>query len=421
MKTAYFDCFSGASGDMMVGALLDAGCDAKELLRGLKRLPVKGYRIEISKVQRGGFAGTRFEVHVAGERKATRGQDHHHDHGRGHSHEHAHEVPHGHGHDHPHRTIREIESILRRGKLPKPVHARALAAFHAIAKVESKAHGIPANKVHFHEVGAVDTIVDIVAAAYAIEILSIEAIHASTLPMGHGFVHCDHGHVPVPVPGTIGLMHGVPVRLGGAPTGELVTPTGAALLTSWAKTIGEKITMRPTAVGYGAGKRDRHEVANLLRVVLGETVAAGGLESDQVYLLEANLDDISGELVGHAMERLFEEGALDVWVTPIQMKKSRPGVILSALVPPAKRLEAESVFFAETSTLGVRRQLVERTKLPREIVTLKTPLGPVPCKVATGPDGRKRVSPEYDALRAIARRLRKPLPEILAALKLPQG
>ena len=404
MKIAYFDCFSGVSGDMFVGALLDAGCDVKALLKVLSGLPLKGYAIRIRKEKRGGFAGTRFDVAVAV--------------GKGEKVPHSHGHPHVHGRSHPghaHRTFPEIESILKRGKLPAAVLEKALSAFRAIAEAEGKAHGIPATKVHFHEVGAVDTIVDIVAAAAALHLMGIEAVHSSSLPLGAGHVHCEHGTVPVPAPGTMGLLKGIPVTLGHdhghEPPGELVTPTGAALICSWAKTVGEPVGLRPLAVGYGAGKRQRADVANLLRVVIGE--AEPGWETDQVYLLEANLDDVPGEWVGHAMEKLFEAGALDAFMTPVQMKKNRPGIVLSAIVAPEKRVAAEEVFFRETTTLGVRRSLVTRSKLPRETVVVSTPFGRIPCKVSTGPNGEKRFSPEYEALRKAARRTGRGLPDLI--------
>lgn len=370
---------------MLVGALLDAGCDPKALLERLSGLRLKGYKVRIRREKRGGFAGTRFDVAV----KRVRG--------------------------HVHRTLPEIESILQRGKLPPPVLEKALAAFRGIAEAEGKAHGIPPSKVHFHEVGAVDTIVDIVAAASALDLMGIEEVRSSALPLGAGLVRCEHGTVPIPAPGTMGLLRGVPVRLGhdhghGDP-GELVTPTGAALIRAWAKSVGEPLELRPSAVGYGAGKRERGEVANLLRVVVGE--AEPGWDSDQVYLLEANLDDLPGEWLGHAMEKLFEAGALDAFITPVQMKKSRPGFVLSAIAPPEKRLGVEEVYFRETTTLGVRRTLCARSKLPRETAFVRTPFGRIPCKVSRGPDGEKRYSPEYEALRKAARRTGRGLPDLM--------
>ncbi len=374
---------------MFVGALLDAGADAKELRRQLSKLALSGYEIQIRKEKRGGFAGTRFEL----------SQPH------SHSHSHSH-------HGHEHRGIREIESILKRSKLSKTVIEKSLQVFREIAKVEAQAHGIAKEKVHFHELGAIDSIVDVVAAILCLEMLEIEAVKASALNLGSGFVHAEHGVIPVPAPGTIGLLKKIPVRFGDSKMqGELTTPTGAALLVSLSRSIGEPVEMRPTAIGYGVGQRENTSVANLLRVVIGDS--AVGIESDQVYLLETNLDDMSGESIAYAMERILEAGALDAYLIPIHMKKNRPGVILAALVEPAKRLEVEDVFFKESSSLGIRRQLIERTKLARQQHTLKTKNGPVRYKLSQGPGGTRRVSAEFEDLRAIAKKTKKPLQELI--------
>jgi len=382
MRIAYFDCFAGAAGDMIVGALLDAGADFERLRRAIASLRLPGVTLEKRREKRGEFRGTRFLVRVPRREPA--------------------------------RHLPDIQKILRAGKLPERARDRALAVFERLARAEAAVHGISATRVHFHEVGASDAIADIAGACVALEDLGVEEVRASALPLGSGIAEAEHGRIPVPAPGTLALLEGIPVRIGEG-DGEVLTPTGAAILATLASSFGEPVGMLPRAVGYGVGSRDRADVPNLLRVVVGDR--REGVEREPIVVLEANLDDVPGQVVGHAIERLFEAGAVEAFVTPVAMKKNRPGVVLTALVPPAGRRAVEAVFFAETRTLGVRGHLADRACLPREEVRLRTRFGPVRYKAVTGPDGRRELRVEYEEARALAAREGIPLVEAFRRLE----
>ncbi|MBI3817558.1 MAG: nickel pincer cofactor biosynthesis protein LarC [Planctomycetes bacterium] len=365
MRTAYIDAFSGVSGDMLVGALIDAGAPLGAMLEIVSGIPIDGFKIEARRESRGAFVGTRFIVHTTPV--------------------------------HEHRNLADIVSILERSALPPAVLGNAKDVFARIARAESAAHGIPEDRVHFHEVGAMDTIVDIVAACAGFHLLGIEQVVASAIELGSGTVHCAHGDIPVPAPGTMGILSGLQVRIGGL-VGERTTPTGAALIATFASSVGEAIEIVPRAIGYGVGGRETTDVPNLLRVIIGEMESA----ADRVAVLECNLDDIDGESLGFVIEQALATGALDAFVTHVTMKKGRPGFVITVLSPIEKRIELEHLLFKETPTLGIRRHLAARSKLRREIREFTTPIGKARAKLRWLPGGDLDISAEYDDARRLA-------------------
>ncbi|MBN2581572.1 MAG: nickel pincer cofactor biosynthesis protein LarC [Planctomycetes bacterium] len=367
---AYFDAFSGASGDMILGALVDAGLDLAALELALATLGLDGYRLEARKETRLGIAATRLEVHLEA------------------------------GHDHAHRHLSHIRRIIEGATLPGAAAAKALAVFTRLAEAEAHVHGTTPEKIHFHEVGAVDAIVDIVGAAVALELMGIERVVSSPLPTGGGTVQCAHGLMPVPAPATAELLKGVPLRPS-VEQKELTTPTGAALLTTLAAKFGGVPQMSIEAIGYGAGKRQGETVANVLRVLVGRA-AGDGLAGDTVWVIETNLDDTTGEVVADAGHRLMEAGALDVFTTPIMMKKGRPGLLLRCLVHEEARAEVERLIFEHTGTFGLRRSQWTRSMLGRRHETVETPFGAVRVKLGLRGDEVLRVAPEYEDCRRAA-------------------
>ena len=384
MKLAYFDCFAGAGGDMIVGALLDAGLPLEALQAELAKLDLTGYEISAEKVRRGGLGGTKFSVAV---RQA----------------------------DQPPRNLDEIRRIIDSGRLADEVAETAKAIFARLAAAEAKVHGIGVEQVHFHEVGAVDSIVDIVAAAAGVRLLGIEQVRCSPIPVGAGTVQTSHGRLPLPAPATAQLLTGAVTaeRPAGAAACELTTPTAAAVLTTLSAGYGPVPAMRLEAIGYGAGSREDEALPNLLRVLIGE--AAGEGEVDSAVELSANLDDCTGEVLGAAMEKLLAAGCLDAWAAPIYMKKSRPAWQLSALCEVGDVERMEKIIFAETTTLGVRRRTCSRSKLPRRHVTVQTPYGPIRVKVAGRGAAEATASPEFADAAAAAQAHGVPVKEVLAA------
>ncbi len=368
MRIAYFDCFSGAAGDMILGALISVGLDADELRADLAGLRLDGYELDIREVRKQGFAATRLDVRLTA--------------------------------DQSHRHLHDITGIIEAADLPQRVKDRSCRIFTRLAEAEAKVHGTTIEKVHFHEVGAVDAIVDIVGAVAAIERLGIGRIVCSPIPTGSGTVRCDHGVMPVPAPATAEILVGVPLAACDEP-GELTTPTGAAILTTLADGYGPLPPMQIECTGYGAGSREGKTRPNVFRVILGES-ADDDEREDQVVLLETNLDDATGEQIGYASERLFAAGAFDVFTTPIAMKKNRPGVLLSVLAPLDKQAECERVLFAETTTFGIRRQVQSRCNLRRRIETVTTTFGDIRIKLGLQGDDVVRVAPEYDDCAAAA-------------------
>ncbi len=370
MTIAYFDCFSGAAGDMIVGALIDAGAPFDPLRDILAGLNVPGYRVEAVKVSRRHFAATQFRVHV--------------DPG-----------------DKPHRHLKDVLAILHAGQLPPAVRARAEHIFTRLAEAEATAHGVPVEQIHFHEVGAIDAIVDVVAAVAALDLLGVTQVICSPLVVGSGTVRAEHGLMPVPAPGTAALLKGVPIAACDNEPGELLTPTGAAVLTTLADRYGPLPAMTLQAIGYGAGTREARHRPNLLRVILGSPAADPG--GDEVVILEANLDDCTGEAVGHCLDELLEAGALDAYCLPIHMKKSRPGLILTALADATHVDRLEEIIFRETTTFGIRRWTARRSRLTREHQTVQTPFGPVRMKIGRKAGQVVTASPEFDDCRRLAR------------------
>ncbi len=387
MRIAYFDCFSGASGDMILAACLDAGAQAGlsvEVLRDrLAGLGVSGYRLEAARVRKQGFAATQVTVEL--DPDAPR----------------------------PHRHLRHIREIIDRSSLSDRVRRQAAAVFTRLAEAEARVHGTEPEKVHFHEVGAVDAIVDIVGACIAMEQLGIEQVYCSPIPVGSGTVRCDHGLMPVPAPATAELLRGVPLAACDEP-GELTTPTGAAVLTALAAGFGPMPAMVLEYTGVGAGRRDGQTRANILRLLVGQTGQEAAEEADEILVLEANLDDVTGEVIGHVYDRLFAAGALDVFTSPIYMKKNRPGTLLTVLAPPDRRDDIEAVLFAETTTFGVRSRPAGRRKLARSIETVQTALGPVRIKVGRRGGQPVSAAPEFEDCRAAAERSGRALREVMA-------
>ena len=387
MRIAYFDCFSGASGDMILGACLDAGLVLDDLRQDLAGLGVGGYTLTVESVRKQGFAASQFDVQL--DPTAEK----------------------------PHRHLKHIEEIIESSSLSPKVKQRATAIFTRLAEAEAAAHGTTVEKVHFHEVGAIDAIVDITGACIAMERLGIERVYSSPIPTGNGTVKCEHGVMPVPAPATAALLEGVPLAEC-EEMAELTTPTGAAILTTLADRFGPMPGMTIECVGVGAGRRDNQTRPNILRLIIGETVDAAGDKSDadEVVVLEANLDDVSGEVVGYVYDRLFEAGALDVFTSPIYMKKNRPATQLTVLIPPALRDAAERILFAETTTFGVRGYTVRRRKLIRTIETLETEFGPLRIKVGRLGGQVVTASPEYEDCREAAARTGKPLADVMTSV-----
>jgi pyridinium-3,5-bisthiocarboxylic acid mononucleotide nickel chelatase len=366
---------------MILGALVDAGLPFDSLRAGLAALALEGYTLERRTVTKRGFRATKVDVHV-------------HGHGGG-------AATHGHSpHEHAHRTLPVIRDLLARSALPEPVTGNAIRVFTRLAEAEGRAHGEPPEAVRFHDVGAVDAIVDITGACLGLHLLGVEAVHCSALPVGGGMVDGPHGRIPVPAPGTAELLRGFPVVDTGVKR-ELVTPTGAAILTTLAAGAGAMPPMTVSAVGYGAGTMEL-DTPNLVRVFLGEAAPRPG-DTETVMQVETTVDDMSPQLYEPLMERLFAAGALDVYLTPVVMKRSRPGVVLVALCAPALAPDLARILFEESTTIGVRWTAYERARLPREMVTLTTSLGAITFKVSRL-DGRVvTVTPEFEEIRRVAR------------------
>ena len=419
MRVVYFDCASGASGDMLLGALVDLGLPLEALRAELAKLPLSGYRLEARKVTRAGLLATKVDVIVEAEDEGGHGHgqtlDHGetHDHGHAHGQQHTHE-PHGHGAPHAsvNRGLREILDLLARSGLDAAVQERSAGLFRRLAEAEATVHGTTPVDVHFHEVGAVDSIVDIVGGVIGLSWLGADRFVASPLNVGTGTVSMSHGIFPVPPPATLRLVQGVPVY--GAGEGERLTPTGALLVTSFAESYGPLPLLRPEGTGHGAGTRDSPDRPNVLRILVGQ--AAEAAASDETALvLEADVDDMSPQLGGPLLERLLAVGALDAFLTPVHMKKGRPGLLITVLARPADREAVEEVLFAETTTLGVRRQEWSRTVLEREVVSVGTPYGSIGVKVGRRGGRVYNVQPEFEDCRRAAAERGVPLKEILLA------
>ncbi|OFW24218.1 MAG: TIGR00299 family protein [Acidobacteria bacterium RIFCSPLOWO2_02_FULL_65_29] len=396
-RLLYFDCFSGISGDMVLGALLDAGLPLADLKRALGSLAVDGYDVGTERVLRAGVSATRFIVHEQGPSRdpdrtdRTHEHDHSPDHGHSHDHDpHAHDREahtHGHGeraHSHlAHRSLAEIRALIDKSALSPVGRDRAKGLFQRLADAEAAIHQMPVERVHLHEVGALDSIIDIVGAVFALEWAGADRIVCSPLNVGGGTVQSAHGLLPVPAPATVKLLGDAPIYSGTVQK-ELVTPTGALIATSYASSFGPIPSMAVEHVGYGAGERDTPGAPNVLRVLIGRATnrAADHGEAERVVVIECEIDDMNPQLFGVAMDRLYASGALEVFYVPVQMKKNRPGTLLTVVASPEQRASLAEVIFRETTTIGIRYSEVERECLRREIVQVQTPIGPVRFKLA---------------------------------------
>ncbi|MBI1798400.1 MAG: nickel pincer cofactor biosynthesis protein LarC [Candidatus Eisenbacteria bacterium] len=381
MRIAYFDCFSGVSGDMCLGALVSAGWPARELEALAARLHLDGARVTVSATRRGPFAATRVEIEVSGKQ--------------------------------PHRHLHHVTEMIERGDLAPPVRDRAIAVFRRLAVAEAEVHGSTIERVHFHEVGAVDALLDVVGTIEGLHSLGIERVFASALPLGGGFVNSEHGRIPIPAPATALLLRGAPVR----PTeveAELVTPTGAALLSTLVSGWDAPPPYRLDRVGTGAGGRDLAEQPNVLRILIGES---GGLALSrrEVAVLETAIDDENPEYVAELIPRLISEGALDAMLVPTLMKKGRSGQWLIVIADPPDAERLATLLLGESSTLGVRVRHEQRIELERRTAEVETRFGRVALKIATLPGGGERAVPEFESVRAAAARSGRPLREVAAA------
>lgn len=368
MKTAYFDCIAGASGDMLLGALIDVGLPAATLESELKKLHIDDFHLHVGKVMKNCFAATKVDVHV---------------------------------HDHtPERHLKDIREVVEKSHVSDRVKERAIRVFTRICEEEAAIHNMSVDSVHLHEVGGVDAIVDVVGVLAGVDLLGIERVHVSPLPVGRGFIKGAHGQIPLPAPATLGLLKGVPI-VGSPIDVEFVTPTGAALLTELADTWGPIPAMTLQQVGYGAGTRDL-EIPNVLRLLIGDASGSGAWNTETITVLETHLDNDRGETVGHACRKLMAEGALDVVSIPAQTKKDRPAQVVKVLAKPEDADRLEKILFEETSTLGIRRSETRRDALERSFDTVETKYGPISVKLAKLPNGQLRVTPEYEDCRKAA-------------------
>ena len=395
MKLLYFDCFAGISGDMTIGALLDLGLDFEFLKNELAKLGVSGYDLNLSRVDRSGINAAKFDV-LLSEIEIN----HHHDHSHeGHSHTHHSSLETHHTHDH--RSLSTIKHLIESSTLSEKVKQNSLAIFQRIGEAESKIHGVDIESIHFHEVGAVDSIVDIIGACIGLEALGIEKIISSPLHVGYGTFTCAHGTYPIPGPAATEILRGVPIYAKEI-EGELVTPTGAAIVATLASEFSKMPLMRVEKVGYGAGTRTYEKFPNVLRAVIGELEVEDSTP-DTISVIEANIDDLSPQIFGHLMEQVLAAGALDIFYTPVQMKKNRPGILLTLLCAVNDREKFIDLIFRETTTLGIRHRDEKRVILRREFVTVETEFGAIKMKIAHNANGEIiNVAPEYEDCQTVA-------------------
>ena len=388
MKIAYFDCFSGISGDMTVGALLDAGLKIETLEKELKKLGLSGYQLEVNKVVKKGISATQFKVRIKEE-----GVE---------------------------RRFKDILTILEKSKLDEEIKKETKKIFFNIAQAESKIHRKDLDKIHFHEIGGLDSIIDITSAVIGIKTLGIEEIYSSALPVGKGFVKCAHGVIPVPAPATLELLKNIPTYSGGIES-EMITPTGAGIIGTLAKSFRERPLMKIERTGYGAGEKE-FTIPNLLRVSIGEKIlkdehSKDGYVSDEAVLIETNIDDMNPEFYDYIMEKLFSQGALDVFLTPIQMKKNRPAHMFSIVVYEQNLKEILEVLFSESTTLGVRIWEIKRLRLAQQNFIAETKYGKIRVKVGIFKGDIKNVAPEYEDCKKIAKQYKVPLKEVYEETK----
>ena len=388
MKIAYFDCFSGISGDMTVGALLDAGLKIEILEKELKKLGLSGYQLEMNKIVKKGISATQFKVKIKEE-----GVE---------------------------RRFKDILTILEKSKLNEEIKEQTKKIFFNIAQAESKIHQKDIDKIHFHEIGGLDSIIDITSAVIGMKALGIEEIYSSTLPTGKGFVKCAHGVIPVPAPATLELLKNIPTYSGGIES-EMITPTGAAIIGTLAKSFGERPLMKIERTGYGAGEKE-FMIPNLLRVSIGEKILKDetlkdDYVSDEAILIETNIDDMNPEFYDYIMDKLFVQGALDVFSTPIQMKKNRSAHMLSIIVYKQNLKEILEVLFSESTTLGVRLREIKRLRLDQQNFIAETKYGKVKIKVARFKGEIKNIAPEYEDCKKVAKQHQVPLKKVYEEAK----
>ncbi|MFO7986222.1 MAG: nickel pincer cofactor biosynthesis protein LarC [Desulfatiglandaceae bacterium] len=379
MKIAFLDCFSGISGDMFLGALLDAGLSLEDLTASLKTLPLSGYDIQTRREGRHHIFGTRVLINVRGQA-------------------------------HAHRGLQAVRDIISSGDLSESVQTTSINIFETLARVEGAIHNIPPEAVHFHEVGAVDSILDIVGTVYGIERLGLHRLYASPLPLGSGLMTSSHGVIPVPAPATMALLKDVPVFDAGIDH-ELVTPTGAILVKALASAFGPMPAMKVHKIGYGVGTRELADRPNLLRILMGETEAKPNV--DTVVVLETNLDDVTPEVLGYLMDKLFEAGALDVVFFPVHMKKNRPGIQLQVMSRPDQKNVLTGLISQETATLGIRFRYTQRSVLERASAEVDSPWGKIKVKRIVPEDGKPFLAPEYEACKKIALKHNIPLRRVV--------
>lgn len=388
MKIAYFDCFSGISGDMTVGALLDAGLKIETLEKELKKLGLSGYQLEVNKVVKKGISATQFKVKIKEE-----GME---------------------------RRFKDILTILKKSKLDEEIKKETKKIFFNIAQAESKIHHKDIDKIHFHEIGGLDSIIDITSAVIGIKTLGIEEIYSSTLPVGKGFVKCAHGVIPVPAPATLELLKNIPTYSGGIES-EMITPTGAAIIGTLANSFGERPLMKIERIGYGAGEKE-FSIPNLLRVSIGEKILKDenlkdGYVSDEAVLIETNIDDMNPEFYDYIIDKLFTQGALDVFLTPIQMKKNRPAHMLSVIGYEQDLKGILEVLFSESTTLGVRIREIKRLRLAQQNFIAETKYGKIRVKVSGFKGEIKNIAPEYEDCKKMAKQHKIPLKEVYEEAK----
>ncbi|HKN88329.1 MAG TPA: nickel pincer cofactor biosynthesis protein LarC [Nitrospiraceae bacterium] len=380
MRHLHFDCFSGISGDMTLGALVDAGLPLKELSRALKDLPAMNYRLRSARVMRGGLPATKVDVVIQGG-------------------------------FHSPLALSRIQRLITSSRLPRVVKEQSLAVFDRLANAEGLAHRVSPSKVTFHEVGVIDSLVDVVGSIVGCHLLGIQRITSSAVNLGSGFIDSAHGRLPAPGPAVAALAHQIPVYSSG-PARELTTPTGLALLRTLAQQFGPLPLMRPTAIGYGAGSADPQDWPNALRIFVGDSVSITD-GTDTIVQLDTNVDDLHPQVYETVMDRLFSAGAVDVALTPAIMKHARPGIVLTALTPRAKAQAVTDVLLRDTSTLGVRMQEVHRVVLPRRIEAVKISGGTIRMKVADLRDGHFKAAPEYQDCKRLADQTGRPIREIM--------
>ncbi|HEU4962384.1 MAG TPA: nickel pincer cofactor biosynthesis protein LarC [Bacilli bacterium] len=435
MRTLYLDCVSGISGDMLLAALMDLGADPAYIKEELRKLPIDEFDLWVEAVDKRGIMAKKLHIRLADdggdEQEHSHSHEHQHEHEHTHSHEHRHgqahnhayEHQHGHehshthehGHDHEHRKASTILNMIRDSELPARVKARSLAIFEAIAQAEGKIHGIDPEEVHFHEVGAMDSIIDTIGICLGLEDLGVDEIHSSPVPTGYGKIRIAHGLYPIPAPATAELLKGIPLAKSHV-QGELTTPTGAGVLCALATKFGPLESFTVENIGYGAGTKD-FETPNVIRAMLG-TVTGDKLpatERETVHVLEAQVDDCTAETLGYVMERLLERGALDVYFSAVQMKKCRPGTLITVLCLPEITEELEELLLTETTTFGVRQSVWTRKILQREIRKVETPYGPIRMKIGRLHGRVLQATPEYADVAQLARDKKVPFLEVYRA------